>query len=700
MRLPSLRSIAVIYRKEMLDLLRDKRTLYGTILLPILIYPLLTLGFSNLLLRQVGRVERQVFAVRLVGGADLPELDAQLAASAARWDVSVGARTDTERLHRDLAEGRAQVLVEVPPEAARRIESGETVELRAYYNGADENSLAAWRQFHPVLERAHRALVERRLRGLGVGTSLLDPFRLQAADRQDVSTPEQRGSFLLGRLVCVLLVMMAAVGAFYPAVDAASGEKERGTMQTLLVSPALRSEIVLGKYFAVLTLCLATSALNLASMGLTFSVFTGTVAQGAALAFAPTPGSVALMLFLLLPLGALFSAVALGISAFASSYKEAMLYLSPFLLVAILGSFAPLLPGLRPSWALGLVPVVNGALALYQVVQGAGTPAQVVVPFVANVVYAALALGWVAWVFRREDVLLRGPVEFPWGFRKGATAARPHPSVVEGIVFAGLLLALTLFLGTWLRAAPFLVVLYATQLGAILLPLLAVLVAGGIDARRALSLRFPGWTNLAVAVLTAAALNHVARTAVRAGQAWDQERGGDETEVARREMEPLVDVLRPDRSPAAVAAAVVAMAALAPLCEEMAFRGLLLSSLRPVLGPAAAVILPGLLFGAMHGSVLPRWIALALVGCCFGAMVVRTGSLWVSIAAHAMNNAFTLALVMPQLAAGRLEEDAPPALDAASWGVLGLAVAVVILGLWLLSPAPALRPGGRGPDSC
>ena len=686
--MPSLRIIGLIYRREMLDLLRDRRTLFGMILVPVLVYPLLMVGASHLLVEQVTRIERQTFRAAVAGWDDLadlreslPDPEAGPGERAAAWEVRAAGPGDREALRRDVAEGRLHVLLEFPPDAARRVAAGETVDVRARYNGADDSSLAAWRNFQDGFARFRRRLVERRLRGAAVNPSLLDPFNVATAD---AASATRRGAFHLGRIICAMFVMMAAMGAFHPAVDAASGEKERGTMQTLLVSPARRSEIVLGKYFAVLSVCLVTAALNLASMGLTFSSLFGGVLQRAQIEFAPTPASLLLMLVLLIPLAGLFSAVCLGISAYAGSYKEAMLYLSPFLLAASLGGFAPLVPGLRSSWALELTPVVNASLVLYHVVQGVATAGEIALSFAVNSAYAFLALRWVGWIFEREDVLLRGPSEVRWRFWERPAVPRPHPSMLEGVVGCGLLVALAVFISGWLQGAPFLVLLVVLQLGAILLPALVILRAGGVDARLALRLRFPGWPNLAAAALSAAALVYASSAvifAILAGLKW-LGLPFDEGRLAQG-MEPFQQALGPDRGFFALAATVFLIAGVAPVCEEIAFRGFLLSSLRPVLGTALGVLATSAVFGLLHPP-LPRQLALALVGAVLGFMVTRTGSLWTAVTAHAVNNGTALLLAAPYLARGAAPppEAGPPPLLAV------LAVGVVGLGLWMLEERP------------
>jgi sodium transport system permease protein len=472
-------------------------------------------------------------------------------------------------------------------------------------------------------------------------------------------------------------------------------------MQTLLVSPARRSEIVAGKYLAVLTVCLVTTGLNLGSLGLTFShlFLPGELARNASLTFAPTAGSLAAMMLVMLPLAGLFCAACLGLSAYASTYKEAMLYLSPFLLVATVGAMAPIIPGLRPSAGLQLVPVANAAVLLHQVVQGTAGLGAVALNVAVNAAYALLALRWAAWIFEREDVLLRGAAEIDWRLRRRPAARRSHPSVVEGVVYVLLSFAAAVALGHVLLGAPFLSILAVSQLGGFLLPLLVMLAAGGIDARRALRLRFPGWTNLAVGGLTAAAALVLSQVSFECLVGLYRRMGLDPLRSMQELLRPFQDALGPHRSAVELAFAGLLFAGLAPLCEELAFRGFLLSALRPAVGSAASVAVTGVLFGALHGMP-PRCFVLAGLGMLFGAMVVRSGSLWVGVAAHAVNNGLVVLLAASGGAApGPLDNllAGLRAADPRTVALVALAAVVAPLGLLLLRPPPGPAPGDPPP---
>lgn len=183
----------------------------------------------------------------------------------------------------------------------------------------------------------------------------------------EVAREEQVSASVWSKMFPALLVIMALTGAFYPAIDLGAGEKERGTMETLLISPARRVELVLGKFLTIMLFSISTAMLNLMSMGLTGQQMASGIGRGVAdnvsLEF---PGLAPLlwMVILLLPLSALFSSLCLALATFARSTKEGQYYLTPLLMVVMGLTMFCLSPAVEMTPLYSVIPVVNIALLL------------------------------------------------------------------------------------------------------------------------------------------------------------------------------------------------------------------------------------------------------------------------------------------------------------------------------------------------
>jgi sodium transport system permease protein len=215
---------------------------------------------------------------------------------------------------------------------------------------------------------------------------------------------------------------MALTGAFYPAIDVVAGEKERGTMETLLISPASRTEIVLGKFLTVLLFSISTAVLNLLSLGGTGKYMVSLAGTGRGVASRlgdlslPPVSSIAWVLVMLLPLAALFSALCLALATFARSNKEGQYYLTPVLMVTMGLTVFCLSPGVELEPFYSVMPVMGPSLLLKELLRSSGNIGELslfAIPvLISSVGYAALALWWAIDQFGREDVLFREAERF------------------------------------------------------------------------------------------------------------------------------------------------------------------------------------------------------------------------------------------------------------------------------------------------
>ena len=214
-------------------------------------------------------------------------------------------------------------------------------------------------------------------------------------------------------MIPYFVILLCLTGAMYPAMDLTAGEKERGTIETLLCSPVSRTHLVLGKFLMVLTASIVTALLSIASMAVSFDVgkkmllaFTGGAASPA-LQITITGKAIAAIFLVVLPLAVFFSAALLAISIFAKSFKEAQSYISPLMIAVVLPAVAALLPGVELTPALALVPVLNTSLVGKEIVTGTYHWNLIALIFLSSSAYAGVAIAIAVKLFQREDVLFR-----------------------------------------------------------------------------------------------------------------------------------------------------------------------------------------------------------------------------------------------------------------------------------------------------
>jgi sodium transport system permease protein len=401
----SLRNIGIVYRKELIDSLRDKRTLISMIAVPLLLMPLLTIGLLVVLIRQVGQASEEVPKVMILGGEDSPNVRAELGKL-----EGVQIVPEKSDYAEEISSKQIRAAVEIPAGFDAKLAAGEPMSVKIYmYQGELKSGFGADRLqkfFRDLRERA----IQQRLEARRLPESLIRPFDIK---QQNVAPPEKVGGALIGGLVPYFIILLCLTGAMYPAMDLTAGEKERGTIETILCSPVSRTHLVLGKFLMVLTASVATAVLSVISMTASFGVgkkLLQGVANGAAdpvLQITMTAKAVISVFIMVMPLAVLFSAALLAIALFAKSFKEAQSYISPLMIVVVLPAVAAVLPGVELNTALALVPVLNTSLVSKEIMAGTYHWKYIALIFASSSIYAAVAIAIAVKLFQREDVLFR-----------------------------------------------------------------------------------------------------------------------------------------------------------------------------------------------------------------------------------------------------------------------------------------------------
>ena len=411
------KSIFVVYRKELRDSLRDRRTLMSMIIIPTLVMPALVFGVGAIMSKVIKKAKDETISIVLLGGADSPGITAGLQADK-RFKI-LPASTDFKQA---ISDKKVRLALEIPEGFEASLKAGSPKVVKIYhYEGELKSSIgvgAVERYFRDLREKT----VETRLADRQLPADLVKPFEVK---KENVAPPEKVGGNLVGGFIPYIIIILCFTGAMYPAMDLTAGEKERGTMETLLCSPVSRVNIVLGKFLMVLTASLATMGLSLVSMGVsvllggsvfaggskTVAVQAGSAAKAAAdpAAFMPLidPTGLIGVFAMIAPVAVLFAALLLAVSLFAKSYKEAQSYVSPGIIIVIMPAIVGMLPGIELSAKTALIPILNLSLVCKEMLSGVWNWHYIALIFGSSCVYAAAALAFAVWQFKREDVMFR-----------------------------------------------------------------------------------------------------------------------------------------------------------------------------------------------------------------------------------------------------------------------------------------------------
>jgi sodium transport system permease protein len=307
-----------------------------------------------------------------------------------------------------ISDKKLRAAVSIPADFDARVAQGERVPVTIYDYEGDMKSGIATEKVQKIFDGMRDNTVRQRLEARNLPGSLIEPFTIK---NQNVVSPEKVAGAIVGGFLPYFIIILCLTGAMYPAMDLTAGEKERGTIETILCSPVSRVHLVLGKFLMVFTASVSTGILALISMGVSFhfaKVMLATMlSNGKTMQLSIGLKAVAAIFFMVLPLAVLFAAGLLAVSLFAKSYKEAQSYISPLMMVVSIPEIVAILPGTELNTRMALIPVLNTSLVCKEIATGTYHWHSIGLIFVSTAVYAAIALAITVKLFQREDVLFR-----------------------------------------------------------------------------------------------------------------------------------------------------------------------------------------------------------------------------------------------------------------------------------------------------
>ena len=650
--------VKLIFHREVRDQLRDRRTMFTICILPVLLYPLM-----GMVMMQVAQFHReQHVSVAVVGlenwPVDFPLFAEPEAADKIRWKTLASSEFDKaavaftkENEHQSadpiaaeklLRQAEADVIVWVPNSFGENTLAEPLVILS---NQRWERSQLALQLVYDAVGQWHGSRLRTRLAETHLGASYIQPPRIEQVD---VSRPEMKRAIIWSKILPFVMLVWALTGAFYPAIDLCAGEKERGTLETLLCSPARRREIVWGKLLTVMCFSICTALLNLTSMHITASIvmsrFAGMGAGGMMESLGPLPlHSMGWLVLLVVPISAMFSALALAVASMARSTKEGQYYLMPLLLVGMPLVMLPMIPGVVLSPGTSIVPIAGAVLMSRALMDGEYTHALLHLPTVVTVTILCclLAVRWAVRQFESESVMFGGNERSSMSqwlrnvWRQRESTPTPNESILCGLLILVCLFFGRLALGgmslSWLSIVQSTIVI---QIGMILAPALIMATMLTRSVRKSLRLNPPRCTDLFFAAGLAVCM-HPTYSAFAAAVSQEYKLG-DQTTSMLLQFDTII-------SSTPIWGVLLVLALIPAVCEEMVFRGFLFAGLERNSGHLRAILLTSLFFGLSHG-VLQQTITASVIGVLLGWIAYRTGGIACTLVFHCVHNSISMLL--------------------------------------------------------
>ena len=610
------RILISLYKKEILDILRDKKTILMMIVVPLILYPLLFFGAMYLTSSLLNSDTERSFVIGYDEKTEKEGVIEFFRSSALKHDYKlVYLQGDISELEDDLAD----VFI------SYRMIGGKSY-YQIAYKASETDSQTAASIAETLLGEYREDLRSRLFTELGLDEkAFMDPISFQ---HKDMSSKEENAGYLLGYIVPFLMITSILMGALYPAIDATAGEKERGTLETLLTLPVRNMELIAAKFAATSTVAVAAAILNMVSMSLMGAYFYSTVANsgGEVLNLLSYVPAVLIMLLCVIVFAMFASAVCLSACIFAKSFKEAQNYTTPVMLVFMICGMAGMIPALELDGTTALIPVVNISLLIASLFKLHFDLSLIAMVLLSNVAYSLLAIVIMTRVFSSEQILFgdsAGGMKLLEG-RKNMKKGQV-PGVGDCVLLLSLLLLIILFagsllivrFGSWGLIAEQSLIFFATgfyawyikadfkKLFMIKRPRIAALIGGVI-----------AWAG---SYLIVQVLGYTIQ------QLFPETFASQQNELVSIWGEDPLWLL------------ILSSALIPGICEEWAFRGFLLGSLKNRYKKLTAVILCGLIFGLFHLSPM-QILLVSVFGIVMAVVAYESGSIFPTMLMHFLNN--------------------------------------------------------------
>jgi sodium transport system permease protein len=384
-----MKKVGLIFRKELLDAIRDTRTFLLAVITPLVLYPLLFIGMGYFIQIERTREKETIYKIGIIN----PSCDSSLF-------VTI---RDSDKFNILTGKDAEQMFEKEGVKAVLEMQDNESsIKVIIHYDGANKSSQNAMKRVKKIVSEHKKSRVKNQILEHGLSEQILEPISIE---EKNIAGAKKMGGFVLGTLIPYLLIIVSFSGATHTAIDITAGEKERKTIETLLVTDTKRSEIVIGKTLTVFIVSLLATISGL--LGLVGTFYSGFSILGETSSLFVPLGSCLLMLIVMLPLLWFFSSILVAIGSNARTMKEAEMYGSYLSFCVIILAVFSVIRLTSPADYLFFVPVLNTAIAQQQILIGEIVYSKLIITISISIIFASIAFLIAKNNFEKENILFR-----------------------------------------------------------------------------------------------------------------------------------------------------------------------------------------------------------------------------------------------------------------------------------------------------
>ena len=393
--------IVSIFKKELIDVLRDRRTLMFMVVIPILITPLLIIGSIKFQEYQNKKSEEKILKIAYINESE-DSLTKELLSDQKGVKIIEGVPIDSIESY--IKSDSLQGGLYLGKGFLKKIKTNSSGDVKIYYKSSDLMSKSK-KRIQAALDIYKEKIIAERLTQLNVDGQILEPINITNID---MATAKETLGKAVGGFIPYVLVMFIFLGAMYPAIDLGAGEKERGSLETLLSSPATKFEITMGKLLVVSLTGIVSGLVSV--LGISSSLFfidkIPVQIQETILELI-NPFMIFSIIILMIPIAIFFASMLLSISFYARSFKEAQSLMGPLNMVIIVPLFLSLGPGMEMDHATALMPLINVGLLTKEILAGSVELIYFIETLFSLLFCAAIGIWFSVFWFKKENTIFR-----------------------------------------------------------------------------------------------------------------------------------------------------------------------------------------------------------------------------------------------------------------------------------------------------
>lgn len=626
--------IRTLVKKEMLDVLRDKKTVLMMLVVPLVLYPLIYIGAMQVMAFISSNMETQDYKI-VVEAQDEGALLNKLAEAtgegtdtdgAQSYEITVVDASGIPDYETALNEEEIDAYI------SGRMQDGK-IQYDVYYLSSETNSAYAADLVMDILDELREDMTRQKLVDEGMDVqAVLEPIGYK---KQDTASSEQSLGSIMGSILPFMLVISLLIGTMYPAIDTTAGERERGTLETILTLPVTNRQLILSKFITVAAIGVVSALLNILSMG-AIAVYMYKLmdlqTEVAALDLAKFVPAILVCVLAVFAFSLFISAITMCVTSFAKSYKEANNYITPLMLVVMFVGYAGFIPNLELTRTMAMVPVANICLLIKNIMVFKIDYGAIAVVLLSNVAYAVIAILFLSRIYDSEAILFSDTKAGLQLFERRENLKKGGVPTISDVWFVvALTLLLVLYAGSMLQVRFGLAGVFGTQMIILLVPLFMVAYTKR-DLCQTYGFRGTAAVGYLGAVLLVAGL-FLVNIVISTGLMKLLPGSAENVETA------FSGILGGN-----ALAGFIVIAAAPAVCEEMLFRGVILHSLKAKYRVSTAVIITAALFGVFHMSLV-KFIPTGLLGLALCIVAWWTDSIYPAMLMHFINNAVSVAVM-------------------------------------------------------